>query len=87
MKATYDREADALYVYVHPERGPNARTVPATDDVMVDQSADGQLVGVEVLDAAAQPDLAGTLAQFHITFRDIEMTFIGVETPGLPKLR
>jgi uncharacterized protein YuzE len=59
MKATYDREADALYVYVAPDRGPIARTVRMTDDVMVDIDADGQIVGVEVLHAAAMPDLAG----------------------------
>jgi uncharacterized protein YuzE len=85
MKATYDREADALYVYVAPDRGPIARTVRMTDDVMVDIDADGQIVGVEVLHAAAMPDLAGTLAQFKITFRDIEMTFIG-EAAGLPTM-
>lgn len=87
MKATYDRQADALYVHVAPERGPIARTVQTTNDLMVDVNADGQVVGVEVLHAAAPRfDLARTLAQFKVDLRDLEISLIGAETVGLPAL-
>ena len=51
-EATYDPEADALYVRLsdQPRKGP---TLEVTDSYMVDLDADGEPVGVELLGVLA----------------------------------
>lgn len=53
----YDREADAVYIAVHPERSV-ARQLEVTPDIIVDQDGDGATVGVEVLHPSANLALA-----------------------------
>jgi uncharacterized protein YuzE len=77
MRGTFDRQADALYVYVAPDRGPVAWTDVLTDHVAVDRNTAGELVGVEVLDAGTIPDLGGLLAPFGIVVREVAFTWIG----------
>lgn len=47
MKAEHDREADATYVTLR--KGVVVKTIELSDSVMVDVSADGNPLGVEVL--------------------------------------
>ena len=58
MRLTYDREADAAYLYLKKlVPGEVKRTVgalPPMDDVTLDLNAEGQVVGVEFLDPARQ---------------------------------
>lgn len=58
LRVTYDAEANAAYIYLVPEieAGGVARTVPVDGGeqpwmVNIDVSADGQILGIEVLDA------------------------------------
>jgi uncharacterized protein YuzE len=61
-KITYDREANALYVYLR-DVAPVRQKVYA-DDVILDLAADGGLVGIEVLDPGA--DLTPLVREFDL---------------------
>ena len=50
MKITYDPEVDAVYIQFR-EAEP-ARAVDVSEGVTVDLDAEGNLVGIEVLDAS-----------------------------------
>ena len=52
MKIEYSKGADALYVYFREAEVAQSREVQ--EGVVVDFDADGQLVGIEVLDASAR---------------------------------
>ena len=51
MKITYDKKVDAMYIKLN-EKEPYHVTKKVTDDVLVDYSKDGKVVGVEVLAAS-----------------------------------
>lgn len=51
MKITYDREADALYIYLL-EGDYQCRAVRLTDDIALDFAEGERLVGIEVLGAS-----------------------------------
>jgi uncharacterized protein YuzE len=87
MNATYDRQADGIYVYLAPDRGPIVRTDVLTSDVMVDLNAADELVGIEILRVGAIPDLAGLLAQFGVSLPEVEFTWISAGIPQLPVAR
>ena len=64
MKLSYDKEADAAYIYLNLKkrgRGKLAKTIPVTDDVVLDFGSKGNLMGVELLNASS-----------HIDRRDLE---------------
>jgi uncharacterized protein YuzE len=51
MKITYDPEVDALYIrFVSHEAEALTRRV--TDEIAINETADGQVIGIEVLDAS-----------------------------------
>ncbi len=51
MKITYDKEADAAYVYLNDQ--PNSvKNVHVTEDVILDFSAQDELLGIEILNAS-----------------------------------
>ena len=52
MKTTYDKEANALYVYFSDEKID--RTEELRPGIMLDLDAHGRIVGMEMLDAKAQ---------------------------------
>jgi uncharacterized protein YuzE len=58
MRVTYDKDADAAYIYFHsPARsGESARTVPLSDVlpeiIVLDFDREDRLIGMEVLDAS-----------------------------------
>lgn len=47
MKVTYDKQADAMYLYL--SHGKVKKTVPVNDRVVVDVGDSGNVVGVELL--------------------------------------
>lgn len=50
MKATYDQATDAMYIQLKPTKYHVTRKV--TDDVLVDYSRSGAVVGIEILAAS-----------------------------------
>ena len=51
MNITYDKKVDAMYIKLN-ENEPYHSTKKVTDDVLVDYSKKGKVIGVEVLDAS-----------------------------------
>jgi uncharacterized protein YuzE len=52
VRLTYDLEVDALYLRISDAKVMD--TCEIEDDVMVDYDAEGQVVGVEILDASGR---------------------------------
>ena len=50
MKATYDPEADAMYIYFS-EKKKSTRTEEVSDDFLVDYSGK-EMIGIEILEAS-----------------------------------
>jgi len=55
MKISYDKDADAAYVYIKDEikEGEVSKTVPVTDEIIVDFDANKKLLGLEILKASS----------------------------------
>ncbi len=51
MKITHDKKVDAVYIKLNEDE-PYEKTKKITDNVMIDYSANGKVVGIEVLDAS-----------------------------------
>ena len=51
MKITYDKQADAAYITLNDKK-PYQSSKKVTDDVLIDYSKDGTVVGIEVLAAS-----------------------------------
>lgn len=47
MKTTYDKQADAMYLYL--AKGKVKKTVPVNRRVIVDVGEDGKIIGIELL--------------------------------------
>ena len=56
MKIEYDREADAVYIYLQEKEV--VKTIELSDVVKVDLDGEGNLIGIEVLDATQRYSLA-----------------------------
>jgi uncharacterized protein YuzE len=56
MKIEYSREADALYVYFKEDFVAKSREIE--DGIVIDFDDKGQIIGIEVLDAAQRFSLA-----------------------------
>ncbi len=52
MKIRYDKFVDALYIELHPITPGTAQSKELTDEIVADYTADGKLVGIEILDAS-----------------------------------
>ena len=54
MKIEYDKDVDAAYIYIeHPIRkGQVKNTIEINEDISVDFDKEGNLLGVEILDAS-----------------------------------
>jgi uncharacterized protein YuzE len=50
MKWTFDVSADAAYLVI--KEAPVARTIELSPNVMIDFDANGQVLGIEVLEAS-----------------------------------
>ena len=58
MKITYDKQADAAYIKLNDKK-PYQSSKKVTDDVLIDYSKDGTVVGIEVLAVSRNMPLAG----------------------------
>ncbi|MCK5060146.1 MAG: DUF2283 domain-containing protein [Candidatus Pacebacteria bacterium] len=52
MKINYDKVADAIYFTV--KNAKVAKSVKVDDHLVVDMSSDGEIVGMELLDASSE---------------------------------
>ncbi len=52
MKIRYDAEVDALYIELHPLEPGTAECRDLTPEITADYGPDGQLAGLEILDAS-----------------------------------
>jgi uncharacterized protein YuzE len=50
MKITYDKETDALYIYL-VEGEQQCKTLRLTDEIALDFAKGERLIGIEILDA------------------------------------
>ena len=50
MKITYDKKVDAMYIRLR--KGTYDHTKKVTDDILVDVSKKGEVLGLEILDAS-----------------------------------
>lgn len=50
MKITYDKKIDAMYIKL--KKGSYDHTKKITDDILVDVSKKGEVLGLEILDAS-----------------------------------
>lgn len=50
MKITYDKFANAAYIYISNKKF--GRTIPVTDTIILDLDKKGGLIGVEILEAS-----------------------------------
>lgn len=50
MKITYDKKVDAMYIRL--KKGRYDHTKKVTDDILVDVSKKGEVLGLEILDAS-----------------------------------
>ena len=50
MKITYDKKVDAMYIKL--KKGSYDHTKKVTDDILVDVSKRGEVLGLEILDAS-----------------------------------
>jgi len=54
MKVTFDKEADAVYVYFKDiAQGEVSKTISLNDSINIDLDADGKILGIEILNANA----------------------------------
>jgi uncharacterized protein YuzE len=49
MRTSYDREADAMFVWFGPEGVKSTKTEEAAPGVMLDFDENGEVIGVEIL--------------------------------------
>jgi len=56
MKIEYDREVDAVYIYLQQKQV--VKTIELSDVVKIDLDEEGNLIGIEVLDATQRYSLA-----------------------------
>jgi uncharacterized protein YuzE len=56
MKIEYDREIDAVYIYLQEKNV--AKTIELSEGVNIDFDSENKLIGVEVLDATKRYSLA-----------------------------
>ena len=70
MRIEYDRDVDALYVYIQTKE--SYKTIEIEDGLNVDLDKDGRLVGVEILDATKKYSLSDifNLSTQHLVLED-----------------
>ncbi|HLD41627.1 MAG TPA: DUF2283 domain-containing protein [archaeon] len=54
MKATYDKEADAAYIYLKDriEKGEIKSTISMNENIILDFDSEKKLIGIEILSAS-----------------------------------
>ena len=59
MKMSYDKATDSLYVELRDE--PSKRTIELVEDVMLDLTADGAVIGYDIQHASTKKDFIANL--------------------------
>jgi len=70
MKITYDKSVDAMYIKLNDEASYQS-SKKITDDVMIDYSKDGKVVGVEILAASKNAILPLKKTNLPIEFNTV----------------
>jgi len=52
MRITYDKNADAVYVYIKDDKV--SRSDEITNDTIIDYDRDGKVIGIEILCASSR---------------------------------
>lgn len=52
MKSTYDKSVDAMYIYLR--KGKYFKSVPVSDNFIVDLDKKRKVIGIEILNASLQ---------------------------------
>lgn len=52
MKITYDKIADAVYIYLNKTKV--FKTEKVSEEILIDKSKKGKIVGIEILDASSK---------------------------------
>ncbi len=65
MKITYDKKTDAMYIKLN-DKAVYHKTRKVSDDVLVDYSKNGKIVGVEVLAASKNTALPEIKAKITV---------------------
>lgn len=54
MKITFDKEADAAYIYLKEDirDGESIKTIKVNDNIILDFDKEGKLLGIEILNAS-----------------------------------
>lgn len=73
MNIKYDRIADAIYMKV--SQATVAQTVKLDDALLVDKDSEGNIVGLEILDASSQENLIQNLEKNVRDGVPVDMTF------------
>lgn len=73
MNIKYDRIADAIYMKV--SQATVAQTVKLDDALLVDKDSEGNIVGLEILDASSQENLIQNLEKNVLDGVPVDMTF------------
>jgi uncharacterized protein YuzE len=72
MKITYDKTADAVYLTL--KKGRVTRTVEAGEDFVVDQNRQGEVLGIEILNASKHLEVRHTSPRITIGNRTFPLT-------------
>ncbi|GEM_PF-2887422 len=63
MKTTYDKKADALYIYFQSGKKKVSRTVKLNNYLFVDIGTQGKIYGIEILDTSSHLPVQSFLKQ------------------------
>jgi uncharacterized protein YuzE len=60
MRITYDKNADAVYVYIRDDKV--SRSDEITSDTIIDYDKDGKVIGIEILFASSRMPMKDLIA-------------------------
>jgi len=64
MKISYDQDADARYIELR--KGEFANNNPISENTIADLDSEGNVLGIEILDASKQIDISVVLENLEI---------------------
>lgn len=68
MKVHYDKQADALYIQLSEEKPDGV--IEVSNEVHIDTTPAGKIVGIEILDTSKKIDLS-TILTYEIDAQDL----------------
>jgi len=67
MKIHYDKEVDALYIRLSDDKPEGV--IEISNDVNIDVTPEGRIIGIEILDSSKKIDL-NTIFSYQIEFNE-----------------